>query len=294
MPELDPRDARIAELEGKIASLRERIARLEAENAELRARLNQNSRNSSKPPSSDPPGVARQPKEPTGRHRGGQPGHKVRKRERLPPNRVVPVPPSPLLAMPSRNCRAETPRPTSTRSWTFPRSAPTSRIFELHELGCECGARTRATLPDGVPQGAFGPRLTANGCPGAPAGTGCPSAACGSSLRDLFGVDVALGSVAKMEQFVSEAIAAPVEEARAAVQEQAVAHQDETGWYEGPDQGRKARAWLWVAVTALATVWAHMIRDFCCFADRGGSGGHIGQQLLGAHGSDVPVVAPDP
>lgn len=52
-----------------------------------------------------------------------------------------------------------------------------------------------------------------------------------------------------------EAIAAPVEEARTAVQEQPVAHQDETGWHEGIEQGRKARAWLWVAVTALVTVY---------------------------------------
>lgn len=74
-------------------------------------------------------------------------------------------------------------------------------------------------------------------------------------LRDLFGVDVALGSVSKMERFVSAALAVPVEEARAAVREQDVVHQDETGWFEGPKNGRKARAWLWVAVSAVATVF---------------------------------------
>ncbi len=54
---------------------------------------------------------------------------------------------------------------------------------------------------------------------------------------------------------MSEAIASPVEEARAAVQEHPVAHQDETGWDEGIEQGPKARAWLCVAVTALVTVF---------------------------------------
>jgi len=39
VPEPDPRDARIAELEALVASLLARLARLEAENAELRARL---------------------------------------------------------------------------------------------------------------------------------------------------------------------------------------------------------------------------------------------------------------
>lgn len=204
----------------------------------------------------------------------------------------------------------------------LPEIRPDVTEYELHELGCECGARTRASLPAGVPQGAFGPRLTA-------AVALCtsrfhmPKRMAQEFLRDMLGVEVALGSISKMEQSVSEAIAAPVEEARTAVRDQAVAHQDETGWYEGPKQGRKARAWLWVAVTALVTVfriarsrgaevtkemlgedfrgflvvdrwaayrwvargmrqlcWAHLVRDFCCFAERGGAGGRIGEKLL--------------
>ena len=67
---------RIAELEAKIDALSKaldkalaRISELEAENAqlrsentELRTRLGQNSQNSSRPPSSDPPGTPREPK----------------------------------------------------------------------------------------------------------------------------------------------------------------------------------------------------------------------------------------
>jgi cell division protein FtsB len=55
VPELDPCDARIAALEAKVAWLVERVAKLEAENADLRAELARTSRNSSQPPSSDPP-----------------------------------------------------------------------------------------------------------------------------------------------------------------------------------------------------------------------------------------------
>jgi len=195
--------------------------------------------------------------------------------------------------------------------------------YELHELGCTgCGARTRASLPDGVPAGAFGPRLAATValCSGR---YRMPKRTVKELLRDLFGIDVALGSVPRMERFVSEAIAAPVEEARVAVRDQAVVHQDETGWFEGPQEGRKARAWLWVAVSAIATVfkiarsrgakvakemvgedfggflvvdrwsaylwkprgmrqvcWAHLVRDFRSFVERGGESAKIGERLL--------------
>lgn len=328
MPELDPRDARIAELEAKVELLTkalekalERITALEIENAELRARLGQNSQNSSRPPSSDPPGTPREPKEPTGRARGGQPGHKGHKRQRLPADQVVSVVPS-RCGRCQRPLLGRDPDPWIHQVVELPEIRPDVTDYELHELGCECGARTRASLPAGVPQGAFGPRLMA-------AVALCtsrfhmPKRMAQEFLRDMLGIEVALGSISKMEQSVSEAIAAPVEEARSAVREQDVAHQDETGWHEGIEQGRKGRAWLWVAVTALVTVfriarsrgaevtkemlgedfrgflvvdrwaayrwvargmrqlcWAHLVRDFCCFAERGGVGGKIGEQLL--------------
>jgi Family of unknown function (DUF6444) len=66
-----------------------RLAALEAEVAELKGRLNQNSQNSSRPPSSDGPHVKRKPpRAPSGRRRGGQPGHPVHQRALLPPEEV--------------------------------------------------------------------------------------------------------------------------------------------------------------------------------------------------------------
>ena len=92
----DPRDAQIALLEERLARLERileaqaaRIAQLEAENAELRARLNKNSQNSSKPPSSDGPQVSRPQGKPSLKPRGGQPGHKGAERVRLKPDEVV-------------------------------------------------------------------------------------------------------------------------------------------------------------------------------------------------------------
>jgi len=39
-------------------------------------------------------------------------------------------------------------------------------------------------------------------------------------------------------------------------------------------------AYRWVARGMRQLCWAHLIRDFCCFAERGGAGGEIGEQLL--------------
>ncbi len=67
-----------------------RVVQLEERIVQLEARLNQNSSDSSKPPSSDGPQVKPAPaKVPTGKARGGQPGHPKRTRPELPPDAVV-------------------------------------------------------------------------------------------------------------------------------------------------------------------------------------------------------------
>src|SRR3954463_1741887 len=65
-----------------IVALQERIR-------ELEARLGQSSANSSRPPSADPPQAPVRPKAPpTGRKRGGQPGHRGVFRALLPVEQV--------------------------------------------------------------------------------------------------------------------------------------------------------------------------------------------------------------
>jgi transposase len=58
------------------AAIRALIQRCERRQADLEARLKQNSTNSSKPPSSDPPSLKRAPPKPTSTNKaGGQRGH---------------------------------------------------------------------------------------------------------------------------------------------------------------------------------------------------------------------------
>src|SRR5579872_7514812 len=77
------RDREIAQLKAENTALRERVA-------ELEARLKENSANSDRPPSSDPPWnkPPTRPREPSGRKRGGQPGHEGATRELVPLERV--------------------------------------------------------------------------------------------------------------------------------------------------------------------------------------------------------------
>ena len=65
-------------------------------------------------------------------------------------------------------------------------------------------------------------------------------------MDDLFGVPMSVGTISQSEKATTEVVAEPVEEARAYVHEQSVAHLDETSWRQGDK-----RAWLWVAVTSL-------------------------------------------
>src|SRR3990170_1552978 len=73
----------------RVGELVEANRALEARVAELEQRLNRSSRNSSLPPSQDPPSAPPRPQKPaSGRRPGGQPGHQGRSRPLLPLERV--------------------------------------------------------------------------------------------------------------------------------------------------------------------------------------------------------------
>jgi transposase len=75
------------------------------------------------------------------------------------------------------------------------------------------------------------------------------------ALSDVMGVELSLGSVSNLEQEMSAALAAPVAEAEEYVRHAEVVNADETGWFQGVEEGRAARAWLWVFATSLVVVF---------------------------------------
>ncbi len=242
------------EAQAYIRVLEARVAALEATVEQLRAQLQQNSRTSSRPPSSDPPQVlAQRPRRaPSGRRPGGQPGHEGHARELVPVEQVAVV----IPVKPERCGRCQQPlqgedrQPQRHQVTEIPPMQPVVMEYQLHQLVCSaCGAATRAEVPAEVPTGGFGPRLQAITalCTGA---YHLSKRTTQTVLEDLFGVSLGLGTIANLEQATVRAVAAPVVEARAYVPQQPAAYLDETGWREG-----QQRAWWWTAVTAGVTVF---------------------------------------
>ena len=58
-------------------------------------------------------------------------------------------------------------------------------------------------------------------------------------MDEVFGVPMSVGTISPLEQATTAAVAAPVEEARTYMHDQAVAHHDERSWGQGG-----TRAWL--------------------------------------------------
>jgi transposase len=260
------------EVQAYLRALEARVAVLEATVQQLREQLPQDSRTSSRPPSSDPPqALTKRPRrEPTGRRPGGQPGHEGHARGLVPVEEVdvvIPVKPEHC-----RRCQpplqGEEAQPQRQQMTAIPPVKPVVTAYQVPQRVCPaCGAVTRAALPLGGPSGACGPRVQAITalCPGA---YHLSKRTTPNVLTDRFGVTLGLGSIATLEPATAQALAEPVAAARAYVQAQPAAQLDEPGWREGPQ-----RAWLWTAVTTWVTV----------LVGRRSRGGKVARELVGEH-----------
>jgi transposase len=314
---------------GELVEANERLVeaneRLEARVAELERRLNRSSRNSSLPPSQDPPSA---PKplggKGSGRKRGGQSGHEGRYRRLLPLERVDEV----IEHWPERcpTCAhvfAEPERVDAAEPWRhqvaeLPAIAVRVTEHRLRGVCCPaCSARTRAELPAGVPRSAFGPSLQAAVVTLAVRNR-VSRRDTTELARELFGVELATGSVDAIIQRAGVALAGPYTQLEQEIRSAGVVNIDETGWKTAG--GSRT---LWGALTSGSAVfriaagrhafeaktllgerfagiicsdrwrgydyldpsrrqlcWAHLLRDFTAHSEATGEQKQFGDQAL--------------
>jgi transposase len=201
----------------------------------------------------------------------------------------------------------------------LPQVKATVTEHPAHTLtGLCCGAINRGTFPPEVTASQFGPNLVSlmtvlMGC------YRLSKRQVVNLVGTCFDVPVAVSSVVNQQQVVSAALAQPVEELEAYVQQPPACNVDETSWRQG--EQTKA-SWLWGVVTALVTVfhivpsrsgavarellgetyagvvgsdrasaynwlapahrqvcWSHLLRDFQKIRERGGDSYRIGTNL---------------
>jgi transposase len=238
-----------------VMALRERIE-------ELERRLSQDSRNSSKPPSSDSPKsraerrreAREKAKEWSKRKAGGQPGHEGKTREMAPPERVDRV----FEHLPER-CRCghafeggeeRVGEPVAHQKWELPPMRPLVIEHRRARLACPgCGRARLAELPPGVTPSAFGPRLEAHIA--TLAGVFRLSRRqVRRVVEEMLGVPISTGAVDAAIMRMSEALADPWAALRRAVREADAVNADETGW-----RMAGAGQWLWLGASALAACY---------------------------------------
>lgn len=303
--------------------LKQEVMLLKQENAELKERLNSNSNNSSKPPSTDR-FKKNKPKKPSNRKQGGQPGHTGVSRRLVPTeqvNQVVSCPPPKVCGQCAQLLIIQD---KIARHQVYDIPLPRYDIIE-YQIGyahcAHCQTTYSGTLPSKVGKRGFGTRvhavislLTSK--------FRLSKRQALSLLRDFYDIPISVGSISNIEHRVSTAIEPAHKEIRETLSSEKVVHIDETGFKQS---NRNGWAWLltskqhsffkldfsrgkkvaklligdfnartiisdrypaydYIPERSHQVCWAHLKRDFQKIAERGGISGVIGRKLLKHYG----------
>ena len=310
----------LAECHAVILSQAQQLSVLQGQVKLLQERVDLDSNNSSKPPSSNGPGQRnRAQRRASARARGAQPGHKGHSRAVLDESQVDQI----VECKPAPLCECGQPvdlddQPQRHQVFEVPVIQARVDEYRLYSGRCKgCGKEHEGLLPAGVPRGQLGPRALAL------IGTlGTRYHLTQRKIRDLLaqtmGVDFSVGAISQAHGKVAAALKAPVAEAVATLCNAGVVHIDETSY---PREG--AGNWVWAVAQPLLVLfsvwpsraryviheligtapkclvvsdryagyafidsdqrqicWAHLLRDFNRIAQRDGVAGRIGQRLL--------------
>jgi hypothetical protein len=238
-----------------------RIEKLEEENRYLKEQIARNSSNSSLPPSSNSQAFKeeKRPKK-SEKKRGGQKGHPRYKRELIETEKCQKV--IDYIPQECSKCanklEGKDSSPYRHQVVELPPIEAYVEEHRLHQLECgKCGTLTRAKMPAEVSQSGYGVRVVAI----AAILSGLyrmSERMVQAAFKDLFAITMALGTVNSLRKEASQAIAEPVEQASEYVKKQPVINADETSFSQGNSDAnnpKNSKAWLWVAVTELVTVF---------------------------------------
>lgn len=246
-------ESKVIALEARVKELERENAQLRAENVELRARLNKNSTNSNKPPSSDSPFKRPPPKSKGGRKPGGQPGHKGVTRAVVPPENVderKEVRPAECSCGQNLEGVPGAGKPCVRQVVELPPIKPHVVEYLLQPVRCPCCHRLNEPAPPPEATTCTGPNLTAL----AATLVGeyrLSRDATASLLQTVLGIPICPATVQNCCDQMSEALAAPTREVEEALPNAATIHLDETSWRQ-----RGVMHWLWIAVTSTLCVFA--------------------------------------
>ena len=237
--------ATVAKLEHRLAVRDEANAKLSARIADLEARLRLNSRNSSKPPSSDGPEVpTRSTRTPSGKSPGAQDGHPGHHLE------MVETPDAVREHRP-RGCGlcgeglAGATAEVHARHQVFDVPPIRVRVTEHRVLACRCGCGhvTRGARPADVPAApaAYGPGVRAL-VAYLSARHYLPVARLAELLADVLGTPVSTGTVQAMVTGTADDLGPALAAIKAEVAAAPVVGSDETTVRES---GKRVYAWVW-------------------------------------------------
>lgn len=233
------------------------VVALRAEVADLKLQLaaaKKNSRNSSKPPSTEHPHAkpAAKPISSNGKP-GGQPGHDRHLRELAPPEQCTDV-----IEHKPKRCRGcggrltgADPTPDRKQIWEVPPIVPQIIEHRLHRLTCSCcGVVTCARMPADAPTCEAGPRLVALVAL-LMGGFRCSKRKVAQFVQEVLNIPCSPGWVVKLQHIATAALAPARDDLIERLPDQAALNIDES-----PTKQGKIKAWIWTFVAATFTVFS--------------------------------------
>lgn len=238
-------------LSKEVELLKQEVVVLKKQNAELQEKLNTNSKNSSKPPSTDFKKKKKNKNhKSSGRSPGGQPGHKGNFRQLVSIEKVDTVIPCPPPAT-CQDCRvALSPLNEIERHQVFEIPLPRYEITEYQIFKARCGCCQKiyhGETPALIGRRGFGVRVH---------GTialltskfKLSKRQALELLKDFFQMPICVGSVSKIEHRVSQSLEILHGQIKGKIDESKVVHIDETGFKQNNRSG-----WAWVMANELYT-----------------------------------------